>query len=336
MVPYAVAMTISGKGPEKHSAQRDFVKLGKQIENVGEVRNDIAIQAFGRLLRGISSFYLGELVAARALLEQDAAPSHPPVDRRDAHFHALRLAAAGLTLAHLGHVDQARSRVDEALSQARRMRSALTLAQMLVYANVLDLATGSPLIHAEELLALSTGQKLAQWQAWATAFRGLALAAAGQAGEAFALLTQSLAQLRAIGAMNGLPRLLVSLARVSARIGQSAEAWRYIAEAARMIEATDERMYEAEVVYEAPGDLLNAAGDLSGAEQYYRQAIAVAERRSAKLSQLRSSIRLARLWHDQGRRAEAHDLLGPVYGWFTEGFDVPILKEARALLDETG
>jgi predicted ATPase len=83
-----------------------------------------------------------------------------------------------------------------------------------------------------------------------------------------------------------------------------------------------------------PGDLLNAAGDQSGAERHYRQAIAVAERQSAKLFQLRASASLARLWRDQGKRAEARDLLGPIYRWFTEGFDAPDLKEAKTLLDE--
>ena len=87
-------------------------------------------------------------------------------------------------------------------------------------------------------------------------------------------------------------------------------------------------------MYRVPGDLLNAAGDQSGAEQHYRQAIAVAERQSAKLFQLRASVSLAQLWRDQGKRAEARDLLGPIYSSFTEGFDAADLKDAKALLDE--
>jgi predicted ATPase len=83
-----------------------------------------------------------------------------------------------------------------------------------------------------------------------------------------------------------------------------------------------------------PGDLLSSVGDRAGAEQHYRQAIAVAERQGAKLLQLRASTSLARLWRDQGKRAEARDLLGPIYDWFTEGFDAPDLKDAKALLDE--
>ena len=93
-------------------------------------------------------------------------------------------------------------------------------------------------------------------------------------------------------------------------------------------------MYEAEVLHRIPGDLLAAAGDQSGAEGHYRQAIAVAERQSAKLDQLRAATSLARLWRDQGRQTEARDLLVPIYGWFTEGFDAPVLKDAKALLDE--
>ena len=82
------------------------------------------------------------------------------------------------------------------------------------------------------------------------------------------------------------------------------------------------------------GDLLILTGDRLSAEASYRDSIALAERQSAKLFQLRASTSLARLWRDQGKRAEAHDLLGPIYNWFTEGFDAPDLKDAKALLDE--
>jgi predicted ATPase len=113
-----------------------------------------------------------------------------------------------------------------------------------------------------------------------------------------------------------------------------AEALGCLAEAARIVEATDERVGEAELLYRVQGDLLNDVGDRSGAEQNYHRAIAVAKGQSAKLFQLRASVSLGRLWRDQGKRAEARDLLGPIYDWFTEGFDAPDLKDAKALLDE--
>jgi class 3 adenylate cyclase/tetratricopeptide (TPR) repeat protein len=311
------------------------VSVCEQIEGIGEARNDVALQVLGRLVQGMSRFWLGEFVAARVLLEAHTDPADPSIDPQRAHFHALRLACTGLALALLGHIDQARSQMDEALSLARRItRSAPTLVQVLIYASTLDQVIGAPLIHTEELLALSSEQKFPHWLSWALAFRGRALAELGQPQEAFALLTQGLGQLRAIGVMSVLPQLLAWLANVAATLGQPAEAWRYLTEAAQMVEATDERVFEAEVLYQIPGDLLNAAGDWSEAERRYHQAVAVAERQSAKLFQLRASTSLARLWRDQGRQAEAHDLLASIYNWFTEGFDAPILKEAKVLLDE--
>jgi predicted ATPase len=81
------------------------------------------------------------------------------------------------------------------------------------------------------------------------------------------------------------------------------------------------------------GDLLNATGDRAAAKQNYHQALAVAKRQSAKPFELRAATSLARLWRDQGKRTEDRDLLAPIYNWFTEGFDTPVLKEAKALLD---
>ena len=82
------------------------------------------------------------------------------------------------------------------------------------------------------------------------------------------------------------------------------------------------------------GDLLIGLGDLPAAQASFQKAITVARRQSAKLYELRAATSLARLWRDQGKRAEARDLLAPVYGWFTEGFDTPVLQEAKSLLIE--
>jgi predicted ATPase len=116
-------------------------------------------------------------------------------------------------------------------------------------------------------------------------------------------------------------------------VGQPADGLNCLAEAARIIETTEERSSEA-TLHRLRGDLLNATGDPSAAERSYQQAIAVAKLQSAKFYELRASISLARLWCKQDRRGEARDLLAPIYGWFTEGFDAPILKEAKALLEE--
>jgi predicted ATPase len=82
------------------------------------------------------------------------------------------------------------------------------------------------------------------------------------------------------------------------------------------------------------GELLTRAGDTVAAEQNYHLALAEAQKKSSKLYELRAATNLARLWNDQGKRAEARDQLVPIYGWFTEGFDTPVLKEAKTLLDQ--
>ena len=89
-------------------------------------------------------------------------------------------------------------------------------------------------------------------------------------------------------------------------------------------------------MYRLRGDLLSAAGDQTAAEESYHRALAVARRQRAKTLELRAATSLARLWHDQGKRTEARDLLAPIYGWFTEGFDTPVLQDAKALLDQLG
>jgi predicted ATPase len=89
-------------------------------------------------------------------------------------------------------------------------------------------------------------------------------------------------------------------------------------------------------LYRVRGDLLSAAGDQAGAEESYHRALAVARSQTAKTLELRAATSLARLWRDQGKRTEARDVLAPVYGWFTEGFNTPVLQEAKELLGELG
>jgi predicted ATPase len=104
-------------------------------------------------------------------------------------------------------------------------------------------------------------------------------------------------------------------------------------DALRIVERTDERWFEAELCRQK-GQLLLRRGYNEAAEELSRKALSIAQEQEAKLWELRAAVSLARLQRDQGRTAEARDLLAAVYGWFTEGFDTPDLKEAKALLNE--
>jgi predicted ATPase len=105
--------------------------------------------------------------------------------------------------------------------------------------------------------------------------------------------------------------------------------------ALQIVERTGERWPEAEL-NRHKGQLLLRQGHTEAAEELYRKALGIAVEQEAKLWELRAAASLARLRRDQGRRAEGRDLLSPVYGWFTEGFDTHDLKDAKALLDELG
>jgi predicted ATPase len=130
-----------------------------------------------------------------------------------------------------------------------------------------------------------------------------------------------------------MPFFLTVLAELYGMAGQPEEGLNRLAEATKLIEATQERWAEAEM-HRVRGTLLLSMNKHAAVEDSFHHAIAVAQRRSAKFWELRAATSLARLWRDQRKRTEARDLLAPIYGWFTEGFDTPVLKDAKALLDQ--
>ena len=134
-----------------------------------------------------------------------------------------------------------------------------------------------------------------------------------------------------------MPFWLSYLARANAEIGQPDDAKHCIGEAMAAVETAKERWCEAEVNRIA-GEiaLLSPESDVAKAEAHFERALAVAREQQEKSWELRAAMSMVRLWRDQGKRDEARDLLAPVYGWFTEGFDTIDLKEARALLDALG
>ena len=187
--------------------------------------------------------------------------------------------------------------------------------------------------HAAELVSVSKERGFPFWLGLGLLHHGESLTAVGQAQEGLELLTQGLSVLRGIGKVIARSFALASLAGAHAKLGQLEEGLICLTEAVQIIERTEERFDEAHL-HQVRGELLNATGDRAAAEQSYYQALAIAARQSAKTFELGAAASLARLWLDQGKRAEVRELLAPIYGWFTEGFDTPILQDAKALLDE--
>jgi class 3 adenylate cyclase/tetratricopeptide (TPR) repeat protein len=317
------------------------LSLAERIGQIGEAQDNVAFRLLGHLEQGYVRSYRGEFVAARALFEQCHGLNDPAhrafyaaVAPSDLYGQMLAFLAQILT--YLGYIDQGRSRINEALREARRVGHAHTLVYMLGVAAFLELRTGSPheaRRHAEEVVALSDEHGFPYWVAYGTLQHGAALTALGQAREGLTLITRALSMFRATAVVIGTPWVLMRLAEAHRRLGHPVEGLNCLAEAAQVIEATDERRDEAEL-YCVRGDLLNATGDRAFAEQSYHRALAIARRQRAKQFELCAATSLARLWRDQGKCTEARDLLAPIYGWFTEGFEAPVLQDAKTLLDE--
>jgi predicted ATPase len=315
--------------------------LAEQLEQIGEARNDVVALLLGHFEHGATYLWLGEFAAARALYEQCHSMRNPAhrslyAAMRGADQYLVMLSQLAFTLTYLGYIEQGRARVNEALSAARHLGHAHSLAFLLTFVCNIEGLTGSPhelKRRAEEMIDVSNDNGFPLLSGIGMTHCGCSLTALGHAHDGHALLMKGLSVVRSTGAVIGTPNMLMAVAETYAHLGRPIEGLNCLTEAAQIIETTDERVGEARL-HRLRGDLLNATGDRAAAEQSYHEALIVARRQSAKLFELRAASSLARLWRDQGKRIEARDLLAPVYGWFTEGFDTPVLQDAKALLDE--
>ena len=161
------------------------------------------------------------------------------------------------------------------------------------------------------------------------------MAEAGRAFDGAQLITSGITALRSTGGTWERPWYLSHLANIYAKLDRFDDAWRYMSEAMVAIETTKERWFEAESNRIAGQIvLLSPEPNAAKAQEYFERALQIAREQQAKSWELRAAMSMARLWRDQGKRTEACDLLAPIYGWFTEGFDTRDLKEAKALLEQ--
>ena len=228
------------------------------------------------------------------------------------------------------------------------MEEALALAQQMAHpyslSFALSLAAGFYQLrreghtakeHAEAAISLTTEQGFLHWRVYSAILHGWTLAQQGQGKEGIEQMYQGLRAYRATGAEIWRPYWLALLAEAHGIIGQPEAGLTVLAEAMMFVETTGDRWYDPEL-YRLKGELLlqQNSDNQAEAETCFQHAIRIAQSQQAKSWELRASTSLARLWQKQGKHQEAYDLLAPVYGWFTEGFDTLDLKDAKALLDE--
>jgi predicted ATPase len=243
-----------------------------------------------------------------------------------------------LTLWALGFPDAGRQDAERALREARQIGHAATLLFALTVTWLTQLFCGNfkeAMGQADEAVALGGEKGAVFWKGVGMMFKASASALAGDATNGAQTIASSIAFFRSTGATVLLPFIQSCLARAHAASGQFDEAWQSIDTATTMLKTSGERWCEAEV-HRTAGEivLMSPAPDHAKAQTYFERALEIAREQHARSWELRAATSLARLWRDQGRRAEANDLLAPIYGWLTEGFDTPDLMEAEALLRE--
>ena len=322
-------------------ASQTACDLGEQLLTLAESTNDRVrrLRAHGAL--GESLLHIGHLRPARAHLEQGIALSDPQ-QRRSYAVHTPTvacLAYAAWALWHLGYPAQALQRMADARTLAEALFHPLSSALALHFSATLHQFRREPQVAqgwAEAAMTLAREQRLPFWDGSATILGSWALAAQGRSEEGLAQLHQGLRTFRATGAQLQQPSWLALLAEVHGWAGQAAQGLEAVAEALAIMGTTGERYYAAEV-YRLQGELLWQAGSAPQvAETSVLHALTVARQEEAKSWELRAATSLARLWQHQGKRAAAYELLAPIYGWFTEGFDTADLQEAKALLEALG
>jgi predicted ATPase len=324
--------------PQLHTAR----ELGETLLRLAQHANNPALAVLAHYALGATWLWLGVLPAARLHLDEGITCYTP--DQRSAL--AFRMgqdpsigcrANAATTLWLLGYPDQALARLHDSLALAHELSHPPSLASVRYWAafvSQLRRDVSAVREHAEAAVAISTEWGFPLWVAGGTSIRGWALAMQGQGEAGMTQARQGTAAWRATGAALHVPYFCTVLADVSAQLGHMEDGLQALAEAYTLVEQHEERYWEAEVCRLRGVLLLRQPGTLQAeAETWLQRALDVARRQEAKSLELRAAMSLSRLWQQQGKRQEAHDLLAEIYAWFTEGFDTADLQDAKALLE---
>jgi class 3 adenylate cyclase/predicted ATPase len=292
---------------------------------------------------GVSLLHTGDIEEALGHIDQ-AMALYDPVEHRQLATRFgqdVRVALSfyqSLARWPLGYPEVALADADRAIKDARDIGQAATLMAALTLTSLTHIHCGSysaAKLQLDEAITLADEKGALFWKTGAMLVAGCLLAATGKAADSVSMITSGLNSWRQTGTTVWTPTYFSYLTRAHADLGHFDEASRSIGEAISVMQTTRETWYEAEV-HRIAGEiaLRRAEPDAAKAEAYFQRALAVAREQQAKSWELRAAMSMARLWRDQGKRDEARELLAPVYGWFTEGFDTLDLKEAKALLGE--
>jgi tetratricopeptide (TPR) repeat protein len=330
----ATALAVRGELPQALEATSTLLGLA-------EGRGDRP--AMLNALRGVGllSLLMGRVteackLAERAVKEFDASNE---AERLAARYAGQDAGAAGLAVMSwalwlLGHVDTAVVRIVAALQRAETLKDPHTQAYVCYYASVLYALRGEPAIarhHAERCLILSEEHGFRPWRGLSRAVRGICTAVLEPSSTIDQVII-GLDEYRGAGYQFGLTALFLLFCEALLLRCQFDTLSEVVEEGLSKCNINAERFFEAEFYRLKARGLLHGH-QLSGAQSLFEKALTIARNQSARSLELRAAGDLAGLWRAQGKRNEARDLLAPVYGWFTEGFDTLDLKQAKTLLD---
>src|SRR5262245_37449404 len=323
-----------------HELGEQFLKLAQRVEPTHLVGAHYMLAA--------NLYWLGEFASTRAHLEQGLALYNRRQHHSLAFFYAIDIGVSCLsytsfTLWYLGYPDQAWEREQGALALAQELSHPFSVAQArqsAIICHQLCREAHATQEQAEALIALANDRGFPFWMTFGTIYRGWALAEQGQGEEGIVQMRQGLATYQAMRTEIMRTVWLGLLVEAYGKMGQTEEGLNVLAEALVLVDKTGERVNEAEL-YRLKGTLTLQSKLQSlksqveeEAEVCFLKAIDIARRQSAKSLELRAVMSLSRLWQQQGKKAEAGQMLSEVYDWFTEGFDTKDLQEAKTLLAE--
>ena len=318
-------------------------ELAAQFLALAEKQKATAPVMIGHRLMGLSLLCTGKIVEGRAHYNHALALYAPAEHRQLATRFGQDVAVATLAFRSLaswmlGYPMAALADTEQAISNAREIDQAATLMYALAVASFVPVLCGSYTTAKallDELLPLAEDKGTSWWKAFGMMEQGWLLALTGKTSDAAPLIASGITLFRSIGSTYWLPTYLPHLAMAYAELGEFDDASCCLSEAMTAVERTGESWFEAEV-HRIAGEiaLKLPPANPAKAQTHFERALDVSRQQQAKSWELRAAMSLARLWRDQGKMQQARELLAPVYGWFTEGFDTRDLKEAKALLQE--
>ena len=318
-------------------------ELAAQFLALAEKQGAAVPLMVGHRNMGVSLLHTGDIEEARVHIDRaialyDPAKHRPLATRFGQDVRVALLFYRSLALWPLGYPEAALADAHRAVRDAREIGQAASLMAALTLTSLSHIHCGSYAIanaQLDEVITLANEKGALFWKVGGMLVQGCLFAITGRASDAVRTITSGLSAWRATGTTVWMPTYLSYLTRAQAELGQFDEASRCISEALIAVQTTNESWYEADI-HRIAGEiaLRSPEPDVAKAEAHFERALQVALVQRAKSWELRAAMSMARLWRDQGKPQRARELLAPVYGWFTEGFDTRDLKEAKALLDE--